>query len=720
MVAAQIAAQAEQTANEFRTEVIQLAAHKYLHNSKKSSQRQAVLIIKENHSIKIQHLSQEQYSLGRHPQSDIILNSAEVSRYHATICKSNHQYWIFDGDLQGRTSRNGFLVNGKSCLKHSLQHGDLITFGKYIYTVFLECSSFPDMSLSADQSTQLIDSLLSAYKSQTEISQRCENLDIFADLSFHFDASGKIINLQESRDQALAHFSRQYINQPLSAFFSTAVAQRILKSCEQTFKTQKPDRFDFALNIEETTVYCEIRIIGKSKNDFIASIQNITKRKEFEQRILRDAYHDSLTGLPNRSSLVAKIENSIKFKIKFTENYKFAILLIDLDKFKSINDNFSCLIGDRFLIQVAQRLESYLRPHDMLARMGGAKFAMLLDRIQDLEEVTNFAQRVQDQLSSPLYVDQYEFFPTARIGITSSFLPYQDAEAMLRDADTAMYQVKVGQSRLTVFEPRMYQKIDAQLQLDGDLRRAIKNQEFRLHYQPILALNKRTLIGFEALIRWAHPERGLISPSEFISQAEKTNLILPIGRWAIQEACRQFKAWHQNDIATAGLTINVNLSSKELTNPGLISKIQELLDEFELSPSSLKLEVTESIFEDMLASIEVLEHLKQLGVQIYLDDFGTGQSSLSYLHRLPIDALKIDRSFVASMRSTDGTSGCNIAHSIIDLARNLGVKVIAEGIETAQHLASLKASGCDYGQGYLFSQPLDSEQAKIMIQRSRK
>ncbi|WP_052050927.1 EAL domain-containing protein [Leptolyngbya sp. KIOST-1] len=430
---------------------------------------------------------------------------------------------------------------------------------------------------------------------------------------------------------------------------------------------------------------------------------------------------DDLTKLPNRSTLLAKINQLLSLKSIRKHRLQFAVLFIDLDKFKLINDSLGHFAGDKFLIKVSERMRKSLRPKDMLARLGGDEFVVLLTEINDFDEAISVARRLQNDLEKPLWIGHNEIFPSASFGIASSKASYKSAEEILRDADTALYQAKsCGRGRLEVFDETMRQKARHLLKLDSDLRKATQQREFVLFYQPIVSLKNKKLVGFEALIRWQHPDRGLIMPDEFISFAEERHLIQEVGLWTLEEACRQLSLWKET--YSSELSISINISPKQLLDTRLDKKIRRFTSLYDLSVSDIRIEVTEdTIVDDSQPSMQALNQLKEAGVQIYIDDFGTGYSSLSYLHKFPVDALKIDRSFISEIdKKSDESIGFSVTQSIIGLAHNLGVKVVAEGIENARHLFYLKASGCDYGQGYLFSKPLNAEQATHLVKHGLK
>ncbi|HEX8139589.1 MAG TPA: EAL domain-containing protein [Pyrinomonadaceae bacterium] len=429
------------------------------------------------------------------------------------------------------------------------------------------------------------------------------------------------------------------------------------------------------------------------------------------------AFHDALTGLPNRALLIEKLGLAIE-RAERRNGFQFAVLFLDLDRFKNVNDSLGHTIGDELLTTIARRLENSVREVDTVARLGGDEFAILLEGIKTSEDAVYMAERVQKELTTPFILSSHEVFTATSIGIALSTAGYEHPEDILRDADTAMYRAKEGgRARHEVFSQEMHARAVNLLTLETDLRRAIEREEFLVYYQPIVALSTGRIAGFEALVRWQHPERGLIPPAEFISVAEDTRVIIPLGLWVLREACRQMCRWQWQSPDNRSLTLSVNLSGVQFTQPDLVEQIKRILDETNLDPHSLKLEITESVvMEHAEAAIAMLVQLKALGVQLSIDDFGTGYSSLSYLHRFPTDALKIDRSFVCQMGMSD--ENAEIVRTIKTLAGNLGMEVVAEGVETLEQLARLGALGCEYAQGYLFSKPVHAEATEALIARN--
>jgi diguanylate cyclase (GGDEF)-like protein/PAS domain S-box-containing protein len=443
-------------------------------------------------------------------------------------------------------------------------------------------------------------------------------------------------------------------------------------------------------------------------------ISDITERKRVEEKLSYEAYHDSLTGLPNRVAFLERVKQAI-FKSQKDCNYLFAVLFIDLDRFKVVNDSLGHLVGDELLINVAQILQYCLRPHDFVARLGGDEFTILLDRIEDLNDAHIIAARIQEKLITPFRLDNHTVFTSASIGIVVGNTNYRDSSDILRDADIAMYRAKSqGKARHEIFDEHMYAETVELLKIENDLRQAIINNEFVLHYQPIISVSNGNLYGFEALLRWEHPEQGLIYPDQFIHVAEETGLIVSIGQWVLKEACYQLRSWQEQFVNAANLKISVNLASQQIKEPKFLEKLDEIITAYSLPKNALHLEITESTLMDYRQeTINLLTEIRARDVQLSIDDFGTGYSSLQYLNRFPINSLKIDRSFVQGMLAE--RENFEIVKTIIALARTLKIDVVAEGVETLKQLKVLKTFNCKLGQGYLFSKPLDRESAEFLL-----
>ncbi len=444
------------------------------------------------------------------------------------------------------------------------------------------------------------------------------------------------------------------------------------------------------------------------------SLTDITKRRRYEEQLLRDAFYDSLTGLPNRALFMDRLGVAIARHHRHAEQ-QFSVLFLDLDRFKNVNDSLGHAIGDELLCAVASRLTPLVRQGDTVARLGGDEFAVLLEDVPDSHKPTLVADRIQRAFSVPFDLQGHEVFTSASLGIALSETGYDRPEDVLRDADIAMYRAKSnGKAQYAVFDRKMHARAVAVLQLENDLRRALERREFGLYYQPIVDLTSGRITAFEALVRWRHPDRGLLHPKDFIPTAEETGLIVRIGRYVLYEACQQLVRWQQRFPGYEGLSVSVNLSGREFRQSNLIDQITDVLEDTGLSPSRLRLELTEStLMEDYQPVPEKLKRLRELEIQLHIDDFGTGYSSLNYLQQLPADVLKIDRSFIQRMQHRNGAS--EIVGTIIDLARSLGMDVAAEGLETERELAHLRDMRCEFGQGFFFAKPLDERAAGVLL-----
>ena len=441
---------------------------------------------------------------------------------------------------------------------------------------------------------------------------------------------------------------------------------------------------------------------------------DITDRRRVEDRLVHEATHDNLTGLPNRAAFMERLRRSSE-RARIDPNYIFAILFLDLDQFKIINDSLGHLAGDKLLIEIAHRLDLALRPSDMVARLGGDEFVLLLDHLDVVTDAAYVAERIQAVIAAPMIINEREVFTTASMGIALCVGDCESAEDLLRDADTAMYRAKnKGKARYEIFDLVMRENAIRIMQLETDLRQAISNQEFVLYYQPIVSLATKKLTGFEALIRWNRPGKGLVGPADFIAFAEDNGMINPIGSWVLRESCRQMREWQDKFPQADALTINVNISGKQFSQPNFMEEIATVLKETGLAPAKLKLEITESvIMENADSAAEMLAELKVLGSKLAIDDFGTGYSSFSHLHKFPIDTLKIDRTFVGRMDVSN--EHAEIVRAILMLAHNLKMDVVAEGVETLAQLNQLQSLGCDFAQGYFLGKPFPVEMAAAFI-----
>ncbi|HKP15337.1 MAG TPA: EAL domain-containing protein [Gemmatimonadaceae bacterium] len=509
-------------------------------------------------------------------------------------------------------------------------------------------------------------------------------------------------DIAESRDddRAMAHMVRQ-LRDP----------EAFLRKVHELYASPEAESFD-ELEFNDGRVFERYsvpqRVDGGSAGR-VWSFRDVTQRKAAERQLLHDAFHDALTFLPNRSRFTELLRRSIG-RARLDEQYSFAMLFLDLDRFKVVNDSLGHAVGDQLLVAVARRLEQCVRPGDTVARLGGDEFTVLIDNTSGVNDATRVAERIMIELQRPFFLQGQDVFVSASIGIALSSTGYQMPDDLLRDADLAMYRAKAnGKSRYEVFDQRMHAHAVALLQLETDLRLAIEREEFRILYQPVISMRSGRIAGVEALVRWEHPQRGLVSPDDFLHVAEETGLVVPMGNLVLREACMRMAEWRRENPVAGDVTISVNLSARQFSHPDLLSRVIEALQASGLPPRCLRLEFTESVLIEREGPvIDTFAKLHALGIRLDLDDFGTGYSSLGYLHRFDLDGLKIDRSFVSNI-GPDGERS-EIVRTIVALANNLGMEVIAEGVETPGQATVLQGVGCDLVQGYLFGGALSADE----------
>lgn len=514
--------------------------------------------------------------------------------------------------------------------------------------------------------------------------------------------------LLESNYQSVVHETDLI---PLEAKIESLLAGEF-PACQMEVRLLKPGEKEVWALLSASTA----RDSQNSVKHLIFQTQDVTLRKTAEEKLLHDASHDALTGLPNRAAYTRKLEQALA-RSKQTGKL-IAVLFLDLDGFKLVNDSLGHVVGDDLLKGTARRLLECLRGRDTVARLGGDEFTILLEDLPDISQAVRVAERVKQRLTEPFELVGQEIFIGTSIGIASSEIAYADSGEILRDADAAMYQAKArGKGCHVLFDQEMYANATRLLRLANDLRRATERDELMVHYQPLLCLETDEICGFEALARWNHPIYGVLMPSEFVPLAEENGLINQIDSWVLGESCRQMREWQKSGLVSAEMTISVNISTRQFAQNGLVENVRRVLSETGLNAACLQLEITESAMaKNLKNTARLLKELSRIGVSIALDDFGTGYSSLSYLHEFPISTLKIDRSFITRM--SEESDGAEIVRAIIALARNMQMRVVAEGIETLEQLEQLREMNCDFGQGFLFSQPVPATEIANFVNSS--
>lgn len=535
------------------------------------------------------------------------------------------------------------------------------------------------------------------------------------------DEEYKILMVNEATLNLLGYSEVQLINQSLvnildnNDYDISAMFNSKEKRIEGTYLSKNGEKIEVLLsshlisdeNQESVGIMCSAKEMIQKR---------IIKKliEDSNNQLYYDLRHDKLTSLPNRKLFLEELEISLE-KANKNFNFSFTVLILDIDQFKLINNSYGHLIGDDFLIQIGERLKQYLHPQDILARLGGDEFGIILNHLGNLEHTLEIIELIKQGFARPFQLNEYEVYSSASIGITISDVKYQKVGDILRDADAALHQAKIkDKASYTLFRQEMHVEAVNRLELDNDLRRAIDRQEFELRYQPIVELNSQKIIGLEALVRWNHPEKGLILPGKFIPVAEETGLIIPLSNWILNQGVQHIVEWQKFSDNYQDLILSINLSVKEFSQNNLVEKIMNTLQNLGMNKNCLKLEITEScIIKNTQKICSILNELKTLGIKLSMDDFGTGYSSLSYLDQFPFDTLKIDRSFIKDIPKNQDK--LRLTQTIINLANNFGMEVIAEGIETKEQFEQLQQLECFYGQGYYFAQPLTPQEVENMI-----
>lgn len=504
---------------------------------------------------------------------------------------------------------------------------------------------------------------------------------------------------------------------PLAAVLPGELVTSLARDSVRVIAWNEPVKKEMTVAIDgaDRTLLVSLFPMGHDEASRLAGalIMDITDRKKLECQLTHMAFHDPLTGLPNRSLCLDRLRQAIE-RSKRRDNYQYAVIFLDLDRFKVVNDSLGHHVGDRLLENVARRLRDCVRGLDTVARLGGDEFVILLEETGSHREIVRIVKRIRAAMAEDFSLCGHDIHVTASMGILISPALYDKPEELLRSANIALHRAKdEGRNRFKVFNTRMLEDAIRLMNLEHDLRQALLRGEFYLDYQPILALRDRRMTGFEALVRWRRPGRGVVSPMDFIPVAEDTGLIVPLGRWVLEEACRTMAAWQREFPETQGMSMSVNLSAKQLNQSSLVEDVERILRATGLDPRALKLEITETVIMDNPeVSILRLKRLKALGVRLSVDDFGTGYSSLSYLQRFPIDTVKVDRAFVSDIASEENRK---IVGAVVTLAHSLGLDVVAEGVELEAQSEVLNGFLCEAGQGFLFSRPVDRESVERML-----
>jgi diguanylate cyclase (GGDEF)-like protein len=693
-----------------------------------------ILIAQSANDIRREYtFKSEKITIGRETGNTIVLKDLHASRFHAEIYFEAGVGGPAIRDLQ---STNGTFVNGEVVAdSRILKAGDQIRIGTYLFTLVSSATG----TLPAHH----------IFKSDDTVDNRLlfESLENYAVLVYDFERS--LANATDL-DAVLAE-TREFIALSTDA----SVCHILLKEDfgkfaelelpplvrPETVGTESPK-----LIADETVLsqrYKSLIVIPVRVHTFLEALIYVARerkkprafdirdlqlaiaaghqlalviqQKRHEQIIIQNVNHDPLTQLPNRNLLRERVQGAINNRKK-EPSLTFALLFLDLDDFKLVNDSLGHPAGDDLLVVLAKRFKALIRSSDTIARFGGDEFAVLVRDFKSEAEVSALAKRILEAIREPVTIRDSEIHVSGSIGITTSALEYESANEMIRDADIAMYRAKEqGEPGYEIFNEAMREVILERISLNNDLRTAIQNHEFQLHYQPILSLTDMRIVGFEALIRWQSPHRGFMKPGNFLIETITTGLLRSIDDWVLETACRQATAWELPADGSPPLFISVNLSSKQVGRPDLVDAIDGILNKTGLAPDRLWLEITENtVFGYEKLVIQSMLDLKTLGVHFSLDDFGTGYSTFSYLYRLPIDVLKIDRSFINELNRNEASE--KIVHTLIQLGRNLGLRVVAEGIETGLQHASLRDLNCEFGQGYYFSRPLTAAGVESMLE----
>jgi diguanylate cyclase (GGDEF)-like protein len=542
------------------------------------------------------------------------------------------------------------------------------------------------------------------------------------DTFFRLNKDGFYLDYEQGHDASAAFPTENCVGKHVSEVFPREIAERLLEQMRAVFDTQHIRSVDYELIRFGAVQHFEARLVTTGADEVLGLVRDISERKRTEEQIRRLAYCDSLTGIPNRQAFLETLERELhRSKVG---NKKFAVLFMDLDAFKRINDTLGHNVGDHLLKIVSERLRETIRPSDLvsradqshnLARLGGDEFTILIPDLERVENALNVAHRVKEAMRRPFLIEGHEIFVTASIGISLFPEDGDDCDSLLKYADTAMYHAKnCGKNNAKLYSSSLTMQIMSHVKLEVGLRKALKNEELYLLYQPQIDVRSSEIVGVEALVRWRHPERGIISPTEFIPLAEETGLIVPIGEWVLRTACQQARLWQRQ--TQRSVRMAVNLSAKQFKDENLTQIVISALHDTGLDPKLLELELTEgTLMDDAMATMATLEQLRGIGVYLSIDDFGTGYSSMNYLKRFDVRALKIDKSFISGL--PQDSENAAITRAIIAMAHGLKMVVVAEGVETDEQLVLLEQYGCDMVQGFYLGHPSPQESITLMLQK---
>jgi diguanylate cyclase (GGDEF)-like protein len=648
------------------------------------------------------------YSIGRNPTNGIVLRSQLVSRQHAILLRvpvpklSSHMFRIIDGNLQGKRSKNGILIDGKRCFSHILAHGNEIVFSSDT-RAYYQVVSHPNelvMPGDTDADEPYATTHYNGHISDTDFAnynaEALARLASFPELNpnpiLEVNFSGAITYLNPAATRQFPELYELGSYHPLLK--DLLVATTDLQNGSQ-------EMFAREVEVNGLTFEQSVHYMGDS-NLIRCYIADITERKRSQEIIKYQAYHDALTGLPNRKHFNDYLTNAVAEAA--TSDEKLAVVFIDLDRFKLINDSLGHDFGDLLLRSICHRLRDFLHDDDMLSRWGGDEFILLVRNATSADHAFRLTQKMLKAFESPFICDDRELYVSASMGISLYPFDGNEVEGLIKNADTAMYRAKQGgRNSCQLYTPQMNASAFARLSLENSLCKAIERDELQVYYQAQIDMKSERISGVEALIRWQHPELGLLSADQFVPLAEETGLIVAIGYWLMRAACLQNRTWQLEGLPALHLVINISIH--QFKQPDFMDRLTDILTETQLDPHYLDLELTESIImEDTQENIQKLHKLRGMGINLSIDDFGTGYSSLSYLKRLPINILKIERSFVQDINNSNLDRA--IAISIITLAHHLNLRVVAEGVETQEQMELLRSLKCDEVQGYLFNKPL--------------